>query len=54
MPTSFTHVLHRVVFSTRDRREDLTPGLREAPQSCIDGIARGEGEIAFDKRYTWD
>lgn len=42
MPNSFTYLLYHVVFSTRDRREDLTAGLREALHPYIGGIVRGE------------
>ncbi len=42
MPNSFAYLLYHVVFSTKDRREDLTPALREALDPYIDGIIRGE------------
>src|SRR5438552_5811028 len=42
MPSTYTNLLYHVVFSTKERRPFITPGLRDELYSYIGGIIRGE------------
>ncbi len=42
MPSSLTNLLYHIVFPTKDRRESLTPPLRDALRPYVGGKVRGD------------
>ncbi len=48
MPSSYTHLLYHLVFSTKERRPLITPALRAELYPYIGGIIRNKRGILLD------